>query len=46
MQVETVRLLEADAYATAVGYTVASVIAGVVAIHVATSLTRRVRVRA
>lgn len=45
MQVETVRLVEAGAYATAVTYTVLSVFAGLVAIHVATALVRRVGVR-
>lgn len=45
MQVETLRLVEADAYATAVGYSLASVLCGVIAVHVSTSLTRRARVR-
>lgn len=45
MQVETVRLVEAHAYVTAVAYTLASVFAGLLAIHVATSLVRRVGVR-
>jgi CrcB protein len=44
MQVETVRLVQANAYAVAVGYTVASLVCGLVAVHVATTLTRRVRV--
>lgn len=42
MQVETVRLIEADAYATAAAYTVVSLVAGVLAIHVASALVRRV----
>ncbi len=45
MQVETVRLLEVEAYATAVGYTLASVVAGVAAVHVASALVRRSGVR-
>ncbi|MDQ6641280.1 MAG: fluoride efflux transporter CrcB [Actinomycetota bacterium] len=45
MQVETVRLVQADAYAVAVGYTAASLVCGLVAVHVSTSLTRRVGVR-
>lgn len=45
MQVETIRLVQADAYAVALGYTVASLVCGLVAVHVSTSLTRRARVR-
>jgi fluoride exporter len=41
MQVETVRLLEAHAYAVAVAYTVVSVVFGLVAVHLATALVRR-----
>ncbi len=41
MQVETVRLLEADAAAVAVAYTVASLACGLVAVHLATALVRR-----
>lgn len=45
MQVEIVKMLGAHAYGLAAGYVVASVAAGYVAIHLATSLVRRVRVR-
>ena len=41
MQVETVRLLEADAVTMAVGYTVASLVLGLLAVHVATAVVRR-----
>jgi fluoride exporter len=46
MQVETVRMLEHGAYGLAAGYTVASIIAGLAAVYLATVLVRRVRVRA
>ena len=45
MQVETVTMLEHHHYGLAVGYTVASITAGLLAVFVATALTRRVRVR-
>jgi fluoride exporter len=45
MQVETVRMLEHQHYGLAIGYTTASVAAGLVAVYVATVLTRRVRIR-
>ena len=45
MQVETVRMCEHGAYALAVGYTAASVAAGLLAVYGATALVRRVRVR-
>lgn len=45
MQVETVRMLEHGHLALAVGYTAASVAAGVLAVVVATALVRRVRLR-
>jgi CrcB protein len=45
MQVETVKMLEHQHYGLAVGYTVASITAGLLAVFVATALTRRVRVR-
>ncbi len=41
MQVETIRLLEVGAYATAAAYTLVSVVLGVAAIHVASALVRR-----
>jgi CrcB protein len=45
MQVETIKMLDHRHYGLAIGYTVASVAAGLVAVYVATALTRRVRVR-
>lgn len=45
MQVETVRLVEAGAWPVAVGYTLASLAAGLLALHLATSLVRRAAVR-
>lgn len=41
MQVEVVRLVEGGAWQVAVGYTVASVGCGLLAIHLATSMVRR-----
>lgn len=46
MQVETVKMLDHHAYGLALGYTSASIAAGVAAIYVATALVRRTRVRA
>jgi fluoride exporter len=45
MQVETVQMLERHHYGLAVGYTVASIAAGLLAVYVATAMTRRVPVR-
>ena len=45
MQVELLKMLGAHAWGLAAGYTAASVIAGYAAIHLATSMVRRVRVR-
>jgi len=45
MQVETIKMLEHHHYGLAVGYTVASIAAGLLAVYVATAVTRRVRVR-
>lgn len=45
VQVEILRMLSAHAWALAAGYTVASVAAGYAAIHLATAMVRRVRVR-
>jgi CrcB protein len=45
MQVETLRMLEHHHYGLAVGYTVASLVAGLAAIHLASGLVRRARVR-
>jgi CrcB protein len=44
MQLELLRMLDHHRYALAVAYAVASVLAGYLAIHIATSLVRRVRV--
>lgn len=45
MQVETIKMLEHQHYGLAVGYTVGSIVAGLLAVYLATALTRRVRVR-
>jgi CrcB protein len=45
MQVETIKMLEHHNYGLAVGYTVASIAAGLLAVYVATAMVRRVRVR-
>jgi CrcB protein len=45
MQVETIKMIEHRHYGLAVGYTLASIALGLVAVYVATALTRRVRVR-
>jgi CrcB protein len=41
MQVELLKMIDARAWALAVGYALASVVAGYAAIHVATALVRR-----
>jgi fluoride exporter len=45
MQVETVTMLEHGHYLLAAGYTVASIVLGLLAVQVTTALVRRVRVR-
>jgi fluoride exporter len=45
MQVETIKMLEHRHYGLAIGYTVASIAAGLVAVYIATAMVRRVRVR-
>ncbi|WP_255507326.1 fluoride efflux transporter CrcB [Mycolicibacterium sp. 018/SC-01/001] len=45
MQVETIRMLEHGHYGLAVAYTAASVVAGLLAVYLATALVRRVRTR-
>jgi CrcB protein len=45
MQVEILRMIEHGNYGLAIGYTAASVAAGLLALYVATALVRRVRVR-
>lgn len=46
MQVETLKMIEHHRYGLAAGYIAASIVAGLVAVYVATVLVRRVRVRA
>ncbi|MCX2932307.1 fluoride efflux transporter CrcB [Mycobacterium sp. CVI_P3] len=46
MQVETLKMIEHQHYGLAAGYTVVSIAAGLLAVYVATSLVRRVRIRA
>jgi CrcB protein len=46
MQVETLKMIEHHHYRLAAGYTVVSIIAGLLAVYVATALVRRVRIRA
>src|SRR6201997_2886791 len=46
MQVETLRMLEYHHYGLAVGYTLATLAAGLVAVYLSTALVRRVRGRA
>ena len=45
MQVETIKMLEHHHYGLAVGYTVGSIAAGLLAVYIASALVRRVRVR-
>ena len=45
MELEIVKMLSAHAYGLAVGYAAASIAAGYAALHLATELVRRVRVR-
>ena len=45
MQVEILRMIEASAFVLALGYAVASVVAGYAAIHLTTAAVRRVRIR-
>jgi len=45
MQVETVRMLDHHVYGLAVGYTTASIAAGLAAVYMATALVRRSQVR-
>jgi CrcB protein len=45
MQVEILKMLDAHAWGLAAGYTAASIAAGYAAIHLATSIVRRVQVR-
>ena len=45
MQVETIKTLEHHHYGLAISYTAASLVAGLFAVYLATTLVRRVRVR-
>ena len=45
MQVETLKMFEHRHYGLAIGYTAASLAAGLVAVYLATAMVRRVRVR-
>jgi len=43
MQVELLKMLDAHRYGTAAGYSAASIVAGYLAVHLATAAVRRVR---
>jgi CrcB protein len=45
MQVETIKMLEHHHYGLAIGYTAVSIVAGLLALYIATALVRRVRIR-
>jgi fluoride exporter len=45
VQVETVKMIEHGHWGLAAGYTIVSIVVGLLAVHVATALVRRVRVR-
>jgi CrcB protein len=45
MQVETLRMVERGHWALAACYTISSIVLGLLAVHLATALVRRVRVR-
>lgn len=45
MQVEIIKMLEHHDYGLAAGYTAASIVAGLIALYLATALVRRVRIR-
>jgi CrcB protein len=45
MQVETLKMIQHGHWALAAGYTVTSIVAGLLAVHLATVLVRRTRVR-
>jgi CrcB protein len=45
MQVETLKMIEHGHWGLAVGYTITSIVLGLLAVHLATALVRRVRVR-
>jgi CrcB protein len=45
MQVETVKMIETGHYGLAAGYTIVSIVVGLLTVQLATALVRRVRVR-
>lgn len=45
MQIEIVRMLDGGAYLLTIGYSVASIVGGLFAVHAATAMARRIRVR-
>jgi CrcB protein len=45
IQVETLKMIEHGHWGLAAGYTIVSIVVGLLAVHVATALVRRVRVR-
>jgi len=45
MQVETIKMLEHHHYGLAIGYTAASLVAGLFTVYLATTLVRQVRIR-
>jgi CrcB protein len=45
MQVETLKMIEHGHWVLAVAYTVTSIVLGLLAVHLATGLVRRARVR-
>ena len=45
MQVETLKMIEHHCYGLAAGYTVASIVVGLLAVYLATAMVRRVPVR-
>jgi fluoride exporter len=45
MQVETLKMIQHHHWALAASYTIVSIVVGLLAVHLATALTRRVRIR-
>ncbi|OBF81179.1 camphor resistance protein CrcB [Mycobacterium sp. 852002-51163_SCH5372311] len=45
MQVETLRMIQHHHWVLAASYTIVSIVVGLLAVHLATALTRRVRIR-
>ncbi len=46
MQVETLKMIEHHHYGLAAAYSAVSIVAGLLAVYVATAVVRRVRIRA